>query len=198
MGDPADCVRRLAAHADVCASESRNFDWAAIEGDLGLALPADYKQLADSFPGGYFRRFIHLRLPARWPDGRVRLLSEFGSAQLESMREYRDTGEAVFPYPLFPEPGGLLPWGDISSPGVAFWLTGPAEPGNWPVVVATEECDHWDRFDGTACDFLFAVATARYDASAFVNAAFDEQDLSRPAHSLDLSQQPVFTGPRCS
>lgn len=72
-------------------------------------MPADYKQLAESFPDGYFRRFVHLRRPERWPDGRVRLLSEFTSEQLESIREYRETGELEFPYPLFPEPGGVLP-----------------------------------------------------------------------------------------
>jgi hypothetical protein len=197
LSDAAGCVRRLAALAGVSASEGRDFRWAAIERDLGLRLPADYKQLAGSFPDGYFRRFVHVRWPERWPDGQVRLLSEFSSGQLESMREYRDagcwdTGEVEFPYPLFPEPGGILPWGGIASPGVAFWLTGPGDPGGWPVVVATEECDYWDRFDGTACDFLIAVATARYDASRFMTAAFDEQDLRKPARPLELSEQPVF------
>jgi hypothetical protein len=71
-------------------------------------------------------------------------------------RTRRLDDEEVFPYPLFPEPCGVLPWGDIASPGVAFWLTGPGDPDRWPVVVATEECDYWDRFDGTACEFLTA------------------------------------------
>jgi hypothetical protein len=196
LNDTADRVRRLAAQAGVSASAGRVLDWAAIERDLGLPLPTDYKQLAESFPDGHFRRFVHLRRPERWPDSRVRLLSEFALAQLEGMREYRETGEVEFPYPLFPEPGGVLPWGDISSPGVAFWLTGPVEPDDWPVVVATEECDYWDRFDGTVCDFLMAVATARYDASSFMTAAFDEQDLQKPRRPIELSEQPVFEQPR--
>lgn len=106
LGGAADCVRRLAARAGVGTSEGRYFDWAAIERDLGLRLPAGYKELAESFPDGYFRRFVAVRRPAQWPDGRVRLLSEFASGQLEFMREYRETGEVEFPYPLFPEPGG--------------------------------------------------------------------------------------------
>jgi hypothetical protein len=60
------------------------------------------------------------------------------------------------------------------------------------VVVATEECDYWDRFDGTACDFLIAVATACYDASGFMTAAFDDEDLRKPRRPIDLSEQPVF------
>ncbi len=191
-----DGVRRLAELAGVSASAGRVFDWEAIESDLGLRLPADYRLLAESFPVGTFRRFIRLRLPERWPDGRVRFLDEFASAQLEAMRENRDTGEQVLPYPLFPEPGGVLPWGDIVSPGVAFWLTGPGDPDRWPVVVATEECDYWDRFDGSACEFLTSVATARYDASRFVSAAFDEEELGQPSHPIDLSGPPVFERPR--
>jgi hypothetical protein len=188
-----DCVRQLAGLADVRGPAGRVFDWPAIESDLGVRLPADYKLLAESFPDGYFRRFVSLWLPDRWPDGRIRFPARNAADDLEAMREYRATGEAVFPYPLFPEPGGLLPWGYISAPGRAMWLTGPADPQEWPVVVATEECDYWDLFDGTACEFLTAVATARYDASGFIEGAtIDEQGVRHPMRPIDLSAQPVF------
>jgi hypothetical protein len=196
LSDAVECVRRLSEAANLSYPERRVFDWGAIEGDLGLPLPTDYKLLADSFPEGWFRRFIRLRRPVPWPDGRVRLMSKFALEQLESMREYRETGEVAFPYPLFPEPEGVLPWGSISSPGVAFWLTGSPDPDEWPVVVATEECDYWDRFDGTTCEFLIAVANARYDASRFMTAAFDDQELRKPSRPIDLSEQPVFERPR--
>jgi hypothetical protein len=53
-----DWVRRLAELAGVSASAGTVFDWEAIEGDLGLRLPADYRLLAESFPEGTFRRFV--------------------------------------------------------------------------------------------------------------------------------------------
>ena len=49
----------------------------------------------------------------------------------------------MVPYPVYPEPGGLLPWGGIRDGGYAFWLTGPGEPVGWPVVLASEKCGHW-------------------------------------------------------
>ena len=99
----------------------------------------------------------------------------------------------MFPYPLFPEPGGLLTWGYIATSGRAMWLTGSRDPDEWPVVAATEECDYWDRFDGTACEFLIAVATARYDASGFIQGAtIDAQGVRLPMRPMDLSEQPVF------
>jgi hypothetical protein len=163
------------------------FDWSAIEGDLGLRLPADYKLLAESFPEGWFREFVRVWLP----DGRGRWLSEYASGQLKSMREFRAAGGGVFPYPLFPEAGGVLPWGGILSPGAAFWLTGPGDPEDWPVVVATEECEYWDRFDGPVCEFLIEVAAGRYDASGFTEGA-PLEDRQRGERQIDLASRPVF------
>jgi len=186
-------VRRLTELAEVPASEGRFFDWPAIESDLGLRLPVDYKLLAESFPAGWFRRFVAVRVPERWPDGRVRFLGDFASGQLEAMREFRAAGGGLFPYPIFPEPGGVLPWGDIWSPGVAFWLTGPGDPDGWPVVVATEECDYWDRFGGSVCEFLLEVTAGRYDASGFTQGAtIDERGKVHDMRRIDLASRPVF------
>ena len=71
MSDTDDCVRKLAELAGVSASEDRVFDWPAIESDLGLPLPGDYKLLAESFPDGCFREFVSLWLPDQWPDDRI-------------------------------------------------------------------------------------------------------------------------------
>lgn len=163
MTDRSDCVRRLAEAAGISPEANRTFDWQAIEADLGLRLPADYKLIAESFPGGWFRQFVEVWLP----DQPTRLLSEFARGELESVREYKATGEGTFPFPLFPDPGGVLPWGYLRSPGLAYWLTGPGDPDDWPLVLATEDGDYWDRFDGPVCEFLIEVVLGRYDASGF-------------------------------
>lgn len=183
----ADCVSRLAEIAGVAAEESRSFDWSAIEDDLGLGLPADYKLLAESFPAGWFRGWVQLRLPERTGDDRPRLLSDFAAGQLRSLREFRETGECKFPFPLFPEPGGVLPWGYLRSPGVAYWLTAPGDPEQWPVIVATEEGDYWERFDGSACEFLAEVMAGRYDASRFPD-GYEGYD----GRWIELGPRPVF------
>ena len=54
---------------------------------------------------------------------------------LESYREGRD-GWLVeqCPFPIFPEPGGLLPAGGDTNGGSIFWITdGP--PGEWSLVL---------------------------------------------------------------
>lgn len=169
MHDPADCLRELTALAGVQAEEYVSFDWALIERDLGLRLPADYKLLADYLPSGWFRNFARLEKPEvtdGWPRGHY-FLDEFGEQVMASMREWRAERD-LFPYPVYPEPGGLLRWGGIWPGGHAFWLTEPAdEPGRWPVVITSQVCEAWGTFDGPVCDFLVEVAAARYDTSGF-------------------------------
>jgi hypothetical protein len=117
--------------------------------------------------------------------------------QLEMLRAWRAEGQGEFPYPLYPEPGGLLPWGGIRGGGYAFWLTGPGEPGEWLVVIASQRCDRWDRFDGTVCEFLTGVAAARYDASGFTEGPIRVRiDASGNPHvaaqPIALASRPVF------
>jgi len=106
-------------------------------------------------------------MPERSADDQMRLLSDSTNDQLENWRHWRAERHGQFPYPIFPEPGGLLPWGDIRGGGVAFWLTERADPDGWPVVVTSHECEYWDRFDGTVCEFPIGIAAGRYDANGF-------------------------------
>ena len=163
MTRASDCVRQLAGLAGVPASPGIVYDWPVIEASIGLRLPEDYKLLAGSLPPGWFRRFARLLYPG--PTGPF--LPPDISGQLDVMREWRAEGDAEFPYPIFPEPGGLLPWGEAVEGALLFWLTGPGDPDTWPVIAATAQWDHWERFDGTVCEFLTEVAAGRYDASHF-------------------------------
>jgi hypothetical protein len=121
MRDAAECVRWLAELTGVSANENRVFDWPAIESSVGLRLPADYKLLAERFPRGWFRRFVVVELPGRAGDDGMRLLGDSLAGELEDMRHWREEGGGSFPYPIFPKPGGLLPWGVMRTVG---WRSG--------------------------------------------------------------------------
>jgi hypothetical protein len=61
----------------------------------------------------------------------------------------------------------LLPWGITISGTLIFWLTQSSDPGQWPVITATPRYESWNVIDGTACDFLTAIARAEYDTADF-------------------------------
>jgi hypothetical protein len=186
VADSADGVRRLARAAGIAATEGRSYDWAGIEAALGIGLPSDYKLIAESFPEGWFRMFAEVWLP----DSGTRLLSDYAQAILDSVRELRldeDFADLGFPFPAYPEPGGLLLCGSLRCPGYVFWLTGPGDPDEWPLVLAYEEYDYWERFDGPLSGFLTEVALGRFDASGFPDDfQWDGQD------RIDILSRPVF------
>lgn len=194
MHDAADCLRKLADLAGVRVGDRVSFDWAAIEQDVGLRLPADYKLLAECLPPGWFRKFARLERPERtddWPRGHC-LLDGFGEQVMEAVREWRAESDTV-PYPVYPEPGGLLRWGGIRPGGYAFWLTEPAEePESWPVVIASQLGEVWNRFDGPVCDFLVEVVAARFDTAGFTTGPVRVVGGRSSASPVVLSAQPVF------
>lgn len=197
MRDSASCIRELVELAGVSLNRRAEYDWTEIERAVGLRLPEDYKQFSESFPDGWFRRFVRVGKPDR-SEGGPQQLNSFAMSQLETLRAWRAEGHDQFPYLLYPEPGGLLPWGAVRAGGYGFWLTDPSgAPENWPVVTASQQCDHWARFDGTLCEFLTEVAAGRYDASQFTEGPVrvmmnPSGPLIRTAQPIVLSERPVF------
>jgi uncharacterized protein (TIGR02996 family) len=94
--------------------------WAAVEEALGLRLPADYKAFLDVYGvGTLYALDIHHPFTIR---GDVR----------EDWIRFAHRYD-VLPYPIFPEPGGLLPFGTLGDRGILGWLTEGA-PHEWPFV----------------------------------------------------------------
>lgn len=198
MSHAADCVNRLSDLAGISVGRKAENDWQAIEGAIGLQLPEDYKLLVDLLPDGWFRAFVRVLRPGKSSDGLIEFLDSDTSNRLEDMRQRRADEQGVFPYPIYPEPGGLLPWGSAIRGALFFWLTGPADPGDWPVITASAEWDYWDRFDGMVCEFLVQVAAGRYDASGFADGPITQVTDAAGAYHLagravDLAtRMPVF------
>ncbi len=186
MAESEDRVRRLAGAAGISATAGRSYDWAAIQAGLGLELPPDYKLIAESFPEGWFRMFAEVWLP----DSATRLLSDYARDILDTVQALRteeDFAHLDFPFPAYPEAGGLLLCGSLRCPGYVFWLTGPGEPAKWPLILAYEEYNYWERFDGPLSEFLTEVALSRFDASGFAD-DYRWQGQDR----IDIASRPVF------
>jgi hypothetical protein len=65
-----------------------------------------------------------------------------------------------FGYPLYPEPGGLLPWAGTGNGVQLCWLT-EGESDAWPVVVF-DYGYHCDRYDLGAVDLLYGHLSGRH------------------------------------
>jgi hypothetical protein len=159
-------------------------DWNQAEEDVGVALPPDFCELAERFSDGVFQGYLAFTPSAGW-------LAGLRDRRLADLRRWRDNtpddddiayreyleelaaseGEELppdpvlcFPFPLWPEPGGIFPWATGSHVEFFFWLRSGPDPGSWPVVWCHGDHLDWERFDGTTTDFLIALVSGQIDA----------------------------------
>ncbi|WP_112270102.1 SMI1/KNR4 family protein [Lentzea terrae] len=160
------CAEDLAARLGVKGGPVNHYDWAAVESSIGLTLPNDYKALVEIFPEGTFQGFVELIRPGAVNSPPTEYLGYY-EYRLEDMRAWRQDEPGRFPYPIFPEPGGLLPWGVSHRDGLLFWLTEGDDPDKWPIVVAHPEFEHWANHEGPVCGFLDDVVSGRFDGAPY-------------------------------
>ncbi|MEU9503152.1 SMI1/KNR4 family protein [Streptomyces sp. NPDC048196] len=122
-------------------------DWASAEELLGTALPHDYKQLVEIYGRGDFWGALCLCTPFG-DDNPVRLAADL----LDDYGPMRESWPEQYPYPLFPEQGGLLTWAVTDIGTRLCWLTAGL-PASWSIVIWSRD-DEYERFDCGAATFL--------------------------------------------
>lgn len=180
------CVDDLLELVGLTGAGRRSFDWSAVERGLGLTLPAAYKEIAERFPDGRFQGFLGLIRPGDMGEPETEFLGYYRH-RLDDMRRWREDEPERFPHPLFPEPGGLLPWAVTHRADLFFWRT-----DTWSIAASDSGFEVWEHVPGTVCDLLTAVVTGRYDASRYgVDLAARE-----PWFDVPVAPRPPPTGKR--
>jgi hypothetical protein len=107
-------------------------NWSAVEKQLTTRLPDDYKRFIEHYGTGRVAGLL-------WP------LNPFSSNEhlnllkkapviLDAERTLRDSFPKYHPWPLFPEPGGMLPWCSTDNGDYILWRT-IGEPNEWTVFI---------------------------------------------------------------
>jgi hypothetical protein len=133
--------------------------WGAIEDQLGIGLPNDYKAFIDNYGSGTIRRFAtvfnpfsqnkHINLAAQLP---IRL------NVLAGLRRFTDKHPEWLPYNLFPEPCGLFPFAGTNNGDSVYWVTdGP--PDAWWVVVGGGRSPRYQEFKCNSTTFFYQILT---------------------------------------
>ena len=58
------------------------------------------------------------------------------------------------PFPIHPEPGGLLAWGGTHAGVKCLWLTSGDDPDLWPIVIRDADRSEWFTHRGPIAWFL--------------------------------------------
>ncbi|CAL9491254.1 hypothetical protein SUDANB15_03224 [Streptomyces sp. enrichment culture] len=131
-------------------------DWAAIEGELGVPLPADYKELYEAFGGGVFSDSVYFL-------GRDEGVSfDFLAQWRVALSVDQDSGlgsvSAVDPHAVYAPGGkGVVAWGSTEWADEYCWLIDAGRPGDYPVLARSHDGGPWHRYAMSTSEFLYRV-----------------------------------------
>jgi hypothetical protein len=107
-------------------------DWSRLSQRLGTELPTDYRELITTLGSGCVNRFLDVVSP----------FTSFQNLEYAVSRSraihagiIEVTGVDDITFPIFPQPGGLLPWGWSWNDDTFHWITNYGDPNSWPVFV---------------------------------------------------------------
>ncbi|HEX6683895.1 MAG TPA: hypothetical protein VF062_13920 [Candidatus Limnocylindrales bacterium] len=134
-------------------------DWQTVEEALGVRLPTDYKLLVGRYGFGEFADITLLTPFSEYLDGAYDLV-EGGLSLVERFQSLREASPERYPFPLYPEPGGVLEWAIASENTSLCWLT-EGEPDTWPVAAWNPVSARGDRYKMGAVELLHAYLSGR-------------------------------------
>lgn len=134
---------------------------------VGIEFPPDYREFIDLFGRGEIRGDLGIIDP--YPnipggiDGFSRMLKRTTEDIGLEFKKMRDESFDLCPYPILPEPGGLLTWGGNYNGDLCFWLTEDLDPGQWPVIVWLRGSfpNSWIRYDVGMVEFILIAISGK-------------------------------------
>ncbi|MFF2630895.1 hypothetical protein ACFVUN_34670 [Kitasatospora griseola] len=112
-----------------------SIDWNEVERTWGTPFPKDFQDFMAVYGVGGIDDFMAIATPAdgEHVPGMPRIRSLTPTA--DSLRR----SGMSWPYPVWPQRGGLIGWGGNSNASDFYWDTADTDPDNWPVVVRHRE-----------------------------------------------------------
>jgi hypothetical protein len=129
-------------------------DWADVEEQLEVVLPADYRSFVDTYGPG---TFCDIAIAAPGAPGKL-ALSGFLNRKYEQIRA-ASFGEHV---PLFPERGGLISWGETVDGWTLGWASTGPDPDRWGTVTVDMTRSHALGVVGHAMHQSFSAFLIEY------------------------------------
>lgn len=142
-------------------SDAFSGPWEPIEAELGTPLPQDYKDFVRLYGAGYFMEFLGIDIP-RSTNPNIRLETNVPIV----CAGFLSIDDAEWPYPFWPKPGGLLPFGGTDDGDMFFWLP-RVSPADWGVVVWDRGLNQFEAFHCDLTDFLAGLATGEILSKEF-------------------------------
>lgn len=152
--------------------------WQEIEEKIGCALPSDYKAYIHRFGTGCIGKFVWVFNPFT-DNANLNLLHQI-TVQLDVLHTLEEQFDVACPYPLYPQPGGLLPWGITDNGDVLFWRT-IGNPDQWIIVIHEPRGPEYEEHPGGVVDFLTDLVLGNSDSTIIPFELIDQKAPFVPA-----------------
>ncbi|MHC4202866.1 MAG: hypothetical protein ACYSU0_22985 [Planctomycetota bacterium] len=148
--------------------------WVKVKGALNTGLPRDCESMIDAYGVGTLAGFVNLRSPCatmKWLD-----YVKWCNETLEHTRGTRATLPEKVPFPVFPEPGGLLPWASTIDADNLYWRT-DGSPENWTTVIVGRHELLPDEFPLSTTEFLVKWFSNELSIQVFSDEPFASDEM---------------------
>lgn len=130
-------------------------DWIQVFNHFGTRLPGDFVQTYKTYGDGYFYSKTHrMSAGVSFHAGACAPFSRHVPERLSALRVLKEKRPKCVPFPLYWEPGGLLPWGRATNDTDLCWRVRGELVDNWPVVVLRPGKGEHETFEMSAIQFL--------------------------------------------
>ena len=149
--------------------------WDSSCAEVGFDFPEDFRDFIDTYGSIVLNKLLHIWSPQLAPN-RFNAPSGLSSFSHYVWFSSRDGGQGVLrgrlrsrwpatqPYPIWPEEGGLILWGNSPRRHQCYWATEGGDSNSWPIVVWFNETE-WLRFDMPFSQFLLEVVSGDSELS---------------------------------
>ncbi len=137
--------------------------WIELFQRMGTRLPEDFVQFHKTYGRGYFCSRTH---PTSAGLAIVGGITECGfqkwtASVLTELRLIKERLPKSLPYPLYCEPGGLLPWARVTNGTVLCWAVRGDLVDNWKVVAVRPTKRQSEVYDMGFADFLANLCSGK-------------------------------------
>lgn len=144
--------------------------WKEAEKELGSKFPSDYKEFISTYGTGGVCGFLWIYSPFSSNENLNFFMGskEDNHAYFTSKQKFPDD----FPQSLFPEEGGLLPWGVTDNGDVLNWITSD-NPEKWSVLVYDGRSGDAFEYKNSLTEFLYDVLSENITCPLFPDDLLD-------------------------
>ncbi len=149
--------------------------WAEVESEIASRLPDDYKAYIQQYGTGYIADYLVIWNPFASLET-VNLITQL-DLRLKDIRRAKDNYRESFgmefpPYPIFPEEGGILPFGATINGHIIFWKT-TQKPNNWTIVISKSRSTKFEEHVMNTTEFLTNLMLRRLENTAMYGPDFE-------------------------